>query len=209
MDEKKPKEASPREREKEKEESNKGANASQKSNKMVLIGIIAGIIIVEIIAVFIVVKMVMPKPAVEAEEVMDVEGAKQGHEEEMTTMGSTTAEMPIEVVVNIAGTDGERFLKAAVVLEFEEEAEHKKKESGGHGHGGGPSLSPMAEAVLVRMPKFKSYLIEYLSKMTITEVTAPDAKSKIRKDFLRMVNTSLPPKLGEVKDIYFTQFIIQ
>jgi flagellar basal body-associated protein FliL len=61
----------------------------------------------------------------------------------------------------------------------------------------------------VRMPKFKSYLIEYLSKMTITEVTAPDAKSKIRKDFLRMVNNAVPAELGEVKDTYFTQFIIQ
>jgi flagellar basal body-associated protein FliL len=208
MDEKKTKEAPSKEREKDKDEGKKPADAKPKNNKMLFVGIIAGVIVIELVAGFILVKMVMPKPAQDAETAMHDDSTAR-HDEQLTAMGSTTAETPVEVVVNIAGTDGERFLKAAVVLEYEERGgEVKKKEGGGHGEGGG-ALSPMAEAIMQRLPKYKSYLIEYLSKMTITEVTAPDAKEKIRKDLIRVVNSTLPPDLGEVRDIYFTQFIIQ
>jgi flagellar basal body-associated protein FliL len=217
MDEKKPKEAAPkeREREKEKDDGKKSAAEQQapKSNKMVFIGIIAAVIVVEIIAGIVIVKMAMPKPAEDHEAVAHADSLKLV-EEESTGMGSTTAETPIEVVVNIAGTDGERFLKAAVVLEYEEKGEKKevKKEGGHGGHGGGEGGgggSPIGSAIKERMPKYKSYLIENLSKMSLAEITSPDAKEKIRKDFLRMVNGTLPRELGEVRDIYFTQFIIQ
>jgi flagellar basal body-associated protein FliL len=206
MDDKKTKEAPSKEREKEKEEGKKPADAKPKNNKMLFVGIIAGVIVIELVAGFILVKMVMPKPAQDAETAIHDDSTAR-HNEQLTAMGSTTAETPVEVVVNIAGTDGERFLKAAVVLEYEERGEKAvKKKEGGEGGG---ALSPMAEAIMQRLPKYKSYLIEYLSKMTITEVTAPDAKEKIRKDFIRVVNSTLPSDLGEVRDIYFTQFIIQ
>jgi flagellar basal body-associated protein FliL len=211
MDEKKPREA-PAKGDKEKEEGKKGPGEPKapKSNKFLFIGIIAGVIFIEIIAGIVVVKLIMPKPLTEMEqEAGEGEGEGTHHDDQaMTAMGATTSEMPVEVVVNIAGTDGERFLKAAVVLEYQEQGTGAKKKEGGHGEGGG-SLSPMAEAIQKRLPKYQSFLIEYLSKMTITEVTAPDAKEKIRKDLLRHVNTSLPPELGEVNDIYFTQYIIQ
>jgi flagellar basal body-associated protein FliL len=214
MDEKKTKEASSKkEHEKENEEGKKPADANPKNSKMLFVGIIAGVIVIELVAGFILVKMVMPKPALDAETEIH-EDSKAVPDEHLTAMGSTTAETPVEVVVNIAGTDGERFLKAAVVLEYEDRGGgEKKKEAGegghGGGHGGGAALSPMAGAIMQRLPKYKSYLIEYLSKMTISEVTAPDAKEKIRKDFIRVVNSTLPSDLGEVRDIYFTQFIIQ
>ncbi|MBN1130908.1 MAG: flagellar basal body-associated FliL family protein [Chitinispirillaceae bacterium] len=210
MDEKKPKEA-PSKGEREKEEGKKGPAEPKapKSNKLLLIGIIAGVVVIEIIAGIAVVKMIMPKPVMEMD--LDAHEGAAAHNDEkaMTAMGATTSEMPVEVLVNIAGTDGERFLKAAVVLEYVDQGGMEKKKEGGHGHGGGASLSPMAEAIQKRLPKYQSFLIEYLSKMTITEVTAPDAKEKIRKDFMRHVNYTLPPNLGEIKDIYFTQFIIQ
>ena len=205
MDDKKTKEAPPKERDREKEEGKKPADAKPNNNKMLFVGIIAGVIVIELVAGFVLVKMIMPKPALDAETEMH-EDSTARHDEQLTAMGSTTAETPVEVVVNIAGTDGERFLKAAVVLEYEERGGAVKKKEGGEGGG---ALSPMAEAIMQRLPKYKSYLIEYLSKMTITEVTAPDAKEKIRKDLIRVVNSTLPSDLGEVRDIYFTQFIIQ
>ena len=67
----------------------------------------------------------------------------------------------------------------------------------------------MAGAIKQRMPKYKNYLLENLSKMTMAELTAPETKERIRKDFIKMVNSSLPPDIGVVKDIYFTQYIIQ
>lgn len=218
MDEKKPREKE-QPRPKEKEAAKKPSEAQSqaagpapapKSNKLVFIGVIAGVIVLEVVLGIMFVKMTMPGPQDDLEAKMHADSLRKVTEE-ATSMGATTTEMPIEVVVNIAGTDGDRFLKAAVVLEYDE-PELKEKKEGGHGggHGGGEkAASPLAEAIAKRMPKYKSFLIENLSKMSLIEVTAPDAKEKIRKDFLRMVNGSLPPSIGEVKDIFFTQFIIQ
>ena len=210
MDEKKPKETMSKEREKEKgrDEAKKASDQQPtpaKSNKLLLIGIIAGVLVVEVVFGIIFIKMTAPKPIDEIEAKMNADSL-QKIEEESTSMGATTAETPIEVLVNIAGTEGERFLKAAVVLEYQDK---EAKKSGGKGEGEKKVGSPLGEAILQRMPKYKSYLIESLSKMTFAEISAPEAKEKIRKDLLRMVNGTLPPKLGEVGDIYFTQFIIQ
>ena len=172
-----------------------------KSNKMFFIGLIGGIVVLEVVLGIIFVNVTVAKYAVDPTVKLAADSLRQA-EEEATTMGATTSEAPIEVLVNIAGTDGERFLKAAIVLEYADKVEVK-------GGGEKKGASPLGEAILLRMPKYKSYLIENLSKMTLTEITAPETKEKIRKDLLRMVNGTLPPKLGEVKDIYFTQFITQ
>ncbi|MCU0609709.1 MAG: flagellar basal body-associated FliL family protein [Chitinispirillaceae bacterium] len=186
------------------------AAAPAKSNPMVFFGMVGAAIVLNIVLAVVLVRMTTPKPVAEPD-AKHAEDTTKKHGEDATLMGETTAEAPIEILVNIAGTDGERFLKAAVVLEFEEHGPKVEKKEGGHGggHGGGAAASPLATAILQRMPKYKSYLIENLAKMTLSEITTPDAKEKIRKDMLRMVNGTLPPDLGVVKDIYFTQFIIQ
>ena len=51
--------------------------------------------------------------------------------------------------------------------------------------------------------------VDHLSKLTLMDVTEPDAKEKIRKDLLRVINATLPPKLGEVREVLFTTYIIQ
>jgi flagellar basal body-associated protein FliL len=111
------------------------------------------------------------------------------------------------VLVNIAGTNGERFVKAAVVLEYVDREVTKK--SGKEKKEGAGKASPLGEAIMLRMPKYKSQLIEIISKMTLAEITTPQAKTKIRQELLGLINSSIPRKLGEVKDVYFTQFIIQ
>lgn len=210
MDEKKPKEAppkAPREHERPKDEPPKPQEARPpKSNAMAFAGIIAGIVVLELVVGIVIVKVAMPRMPDEIEAKSRADSLHQ-IEAEATSMGSTTAEKPIEVLVNIANTNGDRFLKAAVVLEYEEKG--PKRPAKKEGKEGGEGGSPLGEAILERMPKYKSWLIENLSKLSLAEITAPEAKERIRKDFLRMVNNSLPPDLGAVKDVYFTQFIIQ
>lgn len=210
MDEKKTKEASPKEREKEKDDSKKSQEKQSpgpRGNKPLFAGIIAGVIVVEAILGIFLVKMIIPQGPSDGHAEKMLADSLQKIEEESTTMGATTAEAPIEVIVNISGTDGERFLKAAIVLEYEERGE--KKPGGGGGHGEKAAKSPLASAIEERMPKFKSILIEHLSKLPLAECTAPDATQKLRRSLLHSINGTLPPKLGEVKNIYFTEFIIQ
>lgn len=177
------------------------------------------ILLVAIIVIGVLLQIIIPRiiapPARQAEDSEETTGAEVSKgtvDLNATEMGATTEETPVEVLVNIAGTDGERFLKAALVMEYldkpgakkepdkKEKNEGEKKEAGPAG---------MAAAIKQRMPKYKNYLLENLSKMTMAELTAPETKEKIRKDFIQMVNNSLPPNLGVVKDIYFTQYIIQ
>jgi flagellar basal body-associated protein FliL len=208
MNEKKPKEATAvpakgkEEPAKEPEQKPSGGN----NNLVLLI-----VIIVVGIALQIFIPRIIAPPARQNDDTEDSTGngppPSKFTDVNATAMGPTTAETPVEVLVNIAGTDGERFLKAALVMEYID-ASDKKKE-GDKKEGDKKGGEGVAEAIKQRMPKYKNYLLENLSKMTMAELTAPDTKEKIRKDFIQMVNNSLPPHLGVVKDIYFTQYIIQ
>ena len=160
-------------------------------NKLLMIGILAGVILLNTVIAFLMVRVTKPVSPDAKMAAAQADSLKKATER-MTSMGATTADAPIEAIVNIAGTEGDRFLKAAIIFEFDDKAY--------------PDLS--AELAR-RLPKFKDLLINHLSRLTLADVTEPDAKDKIRKDLLRLVNATLPPKLGEVRDVLFTTFIIQ
>jgi flagellar basal body-associated protein FliL len=190
---------------------------SGNNNNLILL---VGIIVIGVLLQIIIPKIVAPPSRMTEDSEETTEGVDAAHgtvDLNATEMGATTEETPVEVLVNIAGTDGERFLKAALVMEYidktgsKKEPEKKEKKEGENKEGENKEAGPagMAAAIKLRMPKYKNYLLENLSKMTMAELTAPETKEKIRKDFIQMVNNSLPPNFGVVKDIYFTQYIIQ
>jgi flagellar basal body-associated protein FliL len=160
-------------------------------NKMLFLILIVVVLVINTGVAFFIVQMTMPKkePVVEAKNKVDTAKAEAEHESAVT---ATTAEKPIEALVNIAGTDGERFLKVAVAFEYDDVAH--------------PLL---AEALEARAPKIKDMMIDHLSKLTLVEVTEPEAKDKIRKDLLRLVNNSIPNDEGSIRDVYIVNFIIQ
>lgn len=174
-----------------------GETASQKSGevkgggKLLFIGILAGIIVANTIIAFVLVRVTKPKDPNQKVELLAADSLKNA-KEQMTTMGATTADNPIEAIVNIAGTDGERLLKAAIIFEFDEK-----------------DFPDLGAELARRVPKFKDLLIDHLSKLTLLDVTEPDSKERIRKDLLRLVNHTLPSKIGEVREVLFTTYIIQ
>jgi flagellar basal body-associated protein FliL len=210
MDEKKTKEAVASEKRKEPVAAPTEA-APRKNNTMLFVGVIFIAIVLQSLMLLFIMKSVMPAARGTAETGEAVSDSAAEHSGvSPTSMGETTAETPIEVLVNIDGTNGERFVKAAVVLEYVaregEKKGGKEKKEGGEGGGG---ASPMGAAIAQRMPKYKSQLIDIISKMPLSEITTPQAKSKIRQELLSLVNSTIPQKLGEVTNVYFTQFIIQ
>jgi flagellar basal body-associated protein FliL len=156
-----------------------------------MIGILAGVIILNTLIAFGLIKLTKPKSEEQKIAKIKADSLKQATER-ATSMGSTTPESPIEAIVNIAGTEGDRFLKAAIIFEYDDN-----------------EYPDLGEELERRIPKFKDLLINHLSRLTLVEVTEPDAKDKIRKDLLRLVNATLPPKLGEVREVLFTSYIIQ
>ncbi|MFP4163354.1 MAG: flagellar basal body-associated protein FliL [Chitinispirillaceae bacterium] len=161
----------------------------QKSgNKLLLFGILAVILVIQATVVY----FLVPKPENPEEHAAKAKSdSLKIAAEQMTQMGATTIDAPIEAVVNIAGTDGERFLKVALILEYDQKNEK------------------LGAELRRRAPRHKDLLLDHLSKLSLLEVTEPDARRKIRKDLLRLINKTLPAEMGEVNDVLFTQYIIQ
>lgn len=160
-------------------------------NRVLFIGILAGVVILNAIIAFVLITITKPKSPEQIAARTQADSVKQATER-ITSMGATTADAPIEAIVNIAGTDGDRFLKAAIIFEYDDK-----------------EYPDLGEELLRRAPRFKDLLIDHLSRLTLADVTEPDAKDKIRKDLGRLVNSTLPSKLGEVREVLFTTYIIQ
>ncbi len=156
-------------------------------SKFLFPGIIAGAIVVNIIIALVLIQITKPKNPVEKEIETKADSLHQ-HQSRLDELGEIGE--PIEAIVNITGTDGERLLKIVVRLEFpsgkgEEFVKEMKKIS----------------------PRVKSFLIDIVSEMTLAELNEPSSKDKILKNLLRKINATMP-KI-EVLDVLLDQFIIQ
>lgn len=108
---------------------------------------------------------------------------KSGHGEE--EIGGL---LPIEsVIVNVAETQGRRFLKASLTLEVD----------GAEG----------IESATARLPILRGAVIEVLASKNLEELVSPDARSQIRSEILETLNSKNED--GGFKDLFFTEFIVQ
>jgi flagellar basal body-associated protein FliL len=189
------------EKETQPKEKTEAAVAGQK--KIMFWGIIGGLVVLEVVIMFFVIKLTQPKSPQEAAAAAAADSMKVAMQNQ-TEMGSTTK--ATDVITNVAGTDGDRFLKCSFVLEYQDPDAAKGKKGGGEGE---KSVSKTLEELTRRMPKFKNMLIDLLASKTLTELNEPNTKENIRKDFMRNINSSLPGDVGKVTDVLFEQFIIQ
>jgi len=165
-----------------------GGDGKKKGNMILVIGIIVGVVVVQAVLAY----LIIPKPVdEEAKAQKATEDSLKLVSEAATKMGAVTEDTPIEFVVNISGTD-DRFLKAAVVFEYDEKNEAL-----------GAELRKRAPT------KYKDMLIKHMSSLSFTEITDPSERDKICKDLQRMINASLPAKMGEVRSVMFTMYITQ
>jgi flagellar basal body-associated protein FliL len=165
------------------------AKGGKKSNMLVWL-IIAAIVVLEFPVMFFLIKATRPKSPEEIAAAAQTDSLKIVATQK-TTMGATT-EDPIEAVVNIAGTDGERFLKISVVFEYDN-----------------VKYPLLAEELTRRAPRLKSMLIEHLSKIPLMQLNEPSAQDDIRGQLLRTINASMPVESGQILSVLFDSFLIQ
>lgn len=105
------------------------------------------------------------------------------NEEEPSELGTYLME---QLVVNPANTNGRRYLMVEISLEMN--IEH----------------IPLME---INNPKLKQELIETFSRRTVSELTTPKERERIRKEATDLINSSL----GEisVQNLYFTKYVLQ
>ncbi len=202
MDEKKP-------ADKPAEGGTEAAKPAKKLNtgKILFFAILAGAIVFNVIVATVLITVTKPKDLTEKESALDGKGPKGDEKAKKEAAGAQIHDEgepiadPVEAIVNVAGTNGDRFLKVVLLLCYDA-VKYPKMLGGGGGEGKGGALGPK-KALL------KDMLIEILSQMTIEELSTPESKEKIRSDFLRKANSTLTPGTGEFSGVLIDQFIVQ
>ena len=117
------------------------------------------------------------------EEAPDAAPSKR-HKKKKNEMGAL---LPIEsVIVNVADTQGRRFLKASLTLEME--------------------TGEVAD-VQARLPVLRGAVIDVLASRDLDDLVAPDARTVIREEILESLNSK--DEDLKFKDLFFTEFIVQ
>jgi flagellar basal body-associated protein FliL len=169
----------------------------KKSNLLLLIGIIAGIILAQVLIGFITIQFISPDKS------PDTTARQESGEDDDTQSERATEsveneiilnEAAFETVVNIAGTDGNRFLKVRIILAYDGDERENRD---------------LITHALKRQSRFKSEAINYLSSLTLKEVLDSNAQENIRSDLLVRFNSILPREAGEFSNVYITEFIVQ
>jgi flagellar protein FliL len=90
-------------------------------------------------------------------------------------------------VVNLNEGGGKRYLKSKIELEYMEEGVLKELES--------------------RLPQMRDVILLHLSSKSLDEVQSVDGKIELKNALIKRINQIL--KLGKIRNLYFTQFVIQ
>lgn len=104
-------------------------------------------------------------------------------------------DVDIECIVNIAGTEGSRYLKIIFKVAYDNDIKENKKNM--------PASAEKAQS------RLRNKAIDYLSSLTLKEVLDKNAKQNIRRDLLRDFNKSLPKGKGKFSNVYIQDYIIQ
>lgn len=113
----------------------------------------------------------------------DEEGGHGGGD--MTAVGLM---YPLDTfTVNLLSESGRRYLKAEINLEIE-----------------GEELSPELDQ---KKPIFRDIIIRILSSKSLEEISTVKGKEKLKEQIVSEINTRL--KDGKVKNVYFTDFVVQ
>ncbi|MBV5321699.1 MAG: flagellar basal body-associated protein FliL [Sulfuricurvum sp.] len=194
--------------EKEKEEQGTEEGEKKKSGNMLLIIIIAVLVLILVIGgVVAALMMGNGDAAAEAGHGAKTEVAAEGHApaadaahegeakasdghgeaggEAMTEVGLM---FPLDAfTVNLLSESGRRYLKCEINLEMEgEELSHELEE---------------------KKPVFRDIIIRILSSKSLEEISTVKGKEKLKEEIVQDLNTRL--KDGKVKNVYFTDFVVQ
>ena len=90
-------------------------------------------------------------------------------------------------VVNLNEPGGKRYLKAKVGLELIEEEVRKELEA--------------------RLPQLRDSILLHLSSKTLEEIQSVEGKIELKNALIKRINQVL--KKGKIRNLYFTQFVIQ
>jgi len=128
-----------------------------------------------------------PEKQLDSDEETSDEPNSQADKKEKKRSRELGTLLPIEsVIVNVAQTQGRRFLKASLTLELE---------------------AKQTSEVHARVPIMRGAVIDVLASKNLDELVAPNAREVIRSEILETLATK--NENMKFKDLFFTEFIVQ
>lgn len=132
--------------------------------------------------------------AVKVEEAAPAEAsAEEGAapaEGEATAEGEVVGPQNIEFkpfIVNLSDGSGKRYLKMSMSVEVDSEA--------------------LGQEINNKMPMFRDTILLLLSSLSYDDISTLDGKMRLRNQILNRINTQLSS--GKIKNIYFSEFVVQ
>ena len=183
--------------EKEKEETAPEEEGKKKKGNMLLV-IIIGVLVLILIIGGVVAFLMMgnDEAAAKGGEASHKEASATPADEHTSQEAAAGAEgsteiglmFPLETfTVNLLSESGRRYLKVEMNLEM-----------------GGEELSPELEE---KKPVFRDIIIRILSSKSLEEISTVKGKEKLKGEIVNEINLHL--KDGKVKNVYFTDFVVQ
>jgi flagellar FliL protein len=180
------------------------ADPGAKKKKLIIIGGAALLLLIVLgAAAFFLLKK---KPA--AEEKHGEEPAATVHAPELNPSATVGPMIEIkEFIVNIISEGERHYVKASLTIELVGSA-GATAPGGGGGHGGAEGAKdPATEEVTQRMPQIRDSILLLISNKTYEELSDLQGKKQLKAELISKLNSILHK--GKVKDIYFTDFVVQ
>ena len=153
-----------------------------------IIGIIVGLLVLGGGGYYAYINFFQEKPA-EEKPAEGEEGKEEGKEEAPAEEDLNLGVMfPMDpFIVNLAGSEGKRFLKVTIFLEL--------------------STPEVREEIKGKIQKVTDSILVLLSSKAFEDVYSVQGKFKLKDEITTRVNRFLV--VGHIKDAYFTEFVIQ
>jgi flagellar protein FliL len=162
-------------------------NEDQKASAPKLIYAVLGLNLIVLLALAAFVWMNLSKSQRQMS-LADIEASKSTVSEGEAVSGSAEAKfIPESFTVNLADSSGAHFAKVDVEIEVDGDA--------------------VREEVIRLRPRIRDFIVVILSSKTYDQIASVDGRDFLREEIRNKINGYLTK--GQIKNVYFTQFIIQ
>jgi len=175
--------------EEEREESKEGEGKGKKSPVLLIVIVVVAVLLIVAIALF---AFLVTGSDDEAQGGAAQSGQKQSMQREGSARNPDMANigMMIEMddfTVNLLNENGKRYLRTKINLELDSE-----------------NLQPEIEK---KVPVLRDIILQILASKQVEEITTKDGKERLKDELVKAINRALID--GQIKNIYFSSFVIQ
>ncbi len=168
------------------------SGAAGKNQKFIMIVLILNSVVLVVVAILAVISIKKQSQEVSLADVAAVEKVEGEHAAEGEHGEKKDGEVPTNFIkeaftVNLADSKGAHFAQVTIEIEVPDDSVKK--------------------AVEAQRPKIRDFIVVVLSSKTYEQVSTVDGREFLREEIRNKINGTLPR--GQVKEVHFTQFIVQ